>query len=631
MLLTLPSGPNLPSRCHCFIALVIPIIAILSLSQVVEGHEPDGPVQTQNEQANHEHPTRGLLLPSLEGPRPWSAAPALTGDDRFHFAVVSDRTGGHRPGIWLKAAQRLNWLRPEFVVSVGDLIEGYTADRSAIEAQWQEFLGLVAALEMKFFFVPGNHDVTNPLMQKIWREHFGRAWYSFDYKDVHFICLSSEDPETHIGLGQLEWLADDLAKHSDARWTMMFMHKPLWVHTEAAEAVGSPDPTNWSRVRELLGDRPVTVFTGHTHQYLQYRRGNNEYFNLATTGGGSKLRGEKYGEFDHVTWVTMEPDGPRVVNLTLDGILPGDVVTEELGTQFANFLKNTDLQVAPLIVDDTHVRVGRLQFRTRNEHSTPVTFEVDVHGLPLSGIVFDEADLKWTAEPGQSQELDVEFRLSEAVEISRLKQVFVTATATSHEEVPLQSETKMPLFIGDALKIARASRKIDGDLNDWEEWPWDIAVSEREPIQFNAVYDDTNVYFGIDVIDRQLTDMDQLEIVLDARDLEERLTNPTLSLGSTVITISAPDADGRVKIESTGGAVITAQASRRTEDGFQVEWSMPVSPIYQLQGRNWQGFQAGLRYQDDDSKPKNPVMRNWHAGPGFKQDNRDLIHIFREE
>ena len=27
---------------------------------------------------------------------------------------------------------------------------------------------------------------------------------------------------------------------------------------------------------------------------------------------------------DHITWVTMTKDGPEVVNLKLDGILPGD-------------------------------------------------------------------------------------------------------------------------------------------------------------------------------------------------------------------------------------------------------------------------------------------------------------------
>ena len=106
----------------------------------------------------------------------------------------------------------MNWLRPEFVMSVGDLIEGYSTDRAKVEAEWKEFLGFMDKMKMKFFFVAGNHDVSNPLMHKIWREHFGPEWYSFDYKGVHFVCLSSEDPETKIGDKQLAWIEEDLRR-----------------------------------------------------------------------------------------------------------------------------------------------------------------------------------------------------------------------------------------------------------------------------------------------------------------------------------------------------------------------------------------------------------------------------------
>lgn len=97
----------------------------------------------------------GLLLPDLDGPKPWTDKPALTDPQRFSIAIMTDRTGGHRPGIWMQAVERpLNWLRPDFVVSVGDLIEGYTEDEAEIATQWSEFLGFIDKMEMKFFFVP---------------------------------------------------------------------------------------------------------------------------------------------------------------------------------------------------------------------------------------------------------------------------------------------------------------------------------------------------------------------------------------------------------------------------------------------------------------------------------------------
>ncbi|HEX3313323.1 MAG TPA: hypothetical protein VHR72_00475, partial [Gemmataceae bacterium] len=47
-------------------------------------------------------------------------------DDKseFSFAVVSDRTGGHRANVFSQAIEKLNLMQPQFVVSVGDLIEG---------------------------------------------------------------------------------------------------------------------------------------------------------------------------------------------------------------------------------------------------------------------------------------------------------------------------------------------------------------------------------------------------------------------------------------------------------------------------------------------------------------------------
>ena len=71
------------------------------------------------------------------------------GDVRF--AVVSDRTGGHRPGIFTRAVRMINMLQPEFVMSVGDLIEGYSTDPGQWALEWSEFESNVDALQMPFF------------------------------------------------------------------------------------------------------------------------------------------------------------------------------------------------------------------------------------------------------------------------------------------------------------------------------------------------------------------------------------------------------------------------------------------------------------------------------------------------
>ena len=54
-------------------------------------------------------------------------------------------------------------MQPAFVVSVGDLINGYTEDLNKIENEWNEFNSFVKKLEMPFFYVAGNE--TNAVMK----------------------------------------------------------------------------------------------------------------------------------------------------------------------------------------------------------------------------------------------------------------------------------------------------------------------------------------------------------------------------------------------------------------------------------------------------------------------------------
>ena len=68
--------------------------------------------------------------------KPWTRLDFNNDPDRFQFVVVSDRTGGVRPGVFEEATRKINLLQPEFVMSVGDLIMGNTTNRAQIEAEW---------------------------------------------------------------------------------------------------------------------------------------------------------------------------------------------------------------------------------------------------------------------------------------------------------------------------------------------------------------------------------------------------------------------------------------------------------------------------------------------------------------
>ncbi len=263
--------------------------------------------------------TTGFYSPVSGEATPWTNLNFRNNPADFQFAVMADRTGGCRPGVFEKACDKLNLLQPEFVMCVGDLIEGGTTDRNVLKMQQDEFDGIVGKLEMPFFHVAGNHDIGNPVMAETWRDRYGREYYYFIYKNVLFLCLCTEDERPgNISDAQVEYFEKALDAHKDVRWTFLFMHEPLY------QTPGEP----WQAIEAALGDRPFTVFAGHMHTHAIMKKGNGTYIRMATTGAGSPLQGPAAGTFDHIVWVAMTPQEPRIANMMLDGILGEDVIAE---------------------------------------------------------------------------------------------------------------------------------------------------------------------------------------------------------------------------------------------------------------------------------------------------------------
>jgi 3',5'-cyclic AMP phosphodiesterase CpdA len=272
---------------------------------------------------------------------------------QFRFVVVGDRTGAHRPGVFADAMAKLELLQPDFIISIGDLVEGYTADEAEINRQWDEVEGRLSVLSAPVFFIAGNHDYSNAVMARIWRERRGAPYWSFMHKGVLFLGLSTEDPpviqeektqesarrlekamasdpegtqtrlleavrergetpklpgEVAISAEQLAFMRQAIAEHADARWTFLVMHKPAWRY--ASEA--------FAQLEEALESRPYTVIAGHEHYYGHETRKHRDYVVMGTTGGVWLRDGP--GRVDHLAMVTMTGTGPVIANLRTSGI-----------------------------------------------------------------------------------------------------------------------------------------------------------------------------------------------------------------------------------------------------------------------------------------------------------------------
>lgn len=273
----------------------------------------------------------------LSGKKPWTHENFKNDPEEFRFAVVGDRTGGERPGFFGKAMDTLNLLRPEFVMSVGDLIDGCGASKEDLRWQWEEEQKFVRKLDMPFFHVVGNHDIWTGVkgMTKerqdsidVWHEFHGtNTYYSFTYKGCLFICFNTMEkhdyfpPRYSLPANQLEFALKEIERHSDARWTFLFMHKPLdWMSD------------GWLEFEKKINHVNYSVFCGDWHNFCTATRHGKKYHMLGTVGGGwnSRLRHEdlSHGTLDAITWVTVTKDkGPVITHVAISGVHPETIQT----------------------------------------------------------------------------------------------------------------------------------------------------------------------------------------------------------------------------------------------------------------------------------------------------------------
>jgi len=291
---------------------------------------------------------------ALPGAKPWTSEAFKNNPENFQFAVIGDRTGGSDPGgIFNRAMDQLNLLQPEFVINVGDLVEGYTEDKAKAAAQWDEAEGIIKTLEMPFFYVVGNHDMGNDTMKEVWLERRGATYYHFIYHNVLFLVFNSEDPSNPIPKDieektakfkklqqedpaaaqkllaefmasldaykkpmvmsdqQINYFRKVVADNPNVRWTFAFFHQPDWDNLGKGKALQA--------IEQMLQGRPHTVIAGHLHYYdYKVRNNGRDYITMGPVGASWHKNGG--GNVDHILWVTMKKDGPEIAMITLDGI-----------------------------------------------------------------------------------------------------------------------------------------------------------------------------------------------------------------------------------------------------------------------------------------------------------------------
>ncbi len=584
-------------------------------------------------------PEQKIRIDQSDTLHPWSHLNLNNDPENFQFAIVTDRTGGHRQGVFMDALKKLNLLQPEFVMSIGDLIEGYTRNETEIYRQWKEFIGFIDSLQMPFFYLPGNHDYINDVMARIWKELFGPSYYHFVYRNVLFLCLNSDEAAKGPNMGGIEesqfnYVKKVLEENQDVRWTLVFMHQPLWLFDSTGY---------WPDVEKLLEERKHTVFVGHQHHYVKYTRNNGTYIMLATTGGISRLRGPDFGEFDHVVWVTMTDEGPVIANLMLEGIWDENVFTEDLYS-----MMNADpIQIEPMFVEKDIFFGDDFEIKITNDDNYPMvaqlSFDINSELRP------EVMEYQNQVPPNSVEFIKVRMNVAGPRWVSAIKPIKLYTRVTylyeDEREIAVEEEYAIAPVKPAACNLSLQPVVIEGKLNDWVSLPH--KGNSQSPItmnaaeyhgdndanyEFNLKYDSSYLYFAMHVwdddfvIDRQksLWSQDVVRIFLDARpaiiSANSKGNNRIEDFLYLHFTLQETKKEPPVIYQVERLPEGTRIATRKAGDGVDIEVAIPVNYLAEMNDASWENFRFNVAYFDYDSNSSTSAIwwrPDWESSENF--------------
>ncbi|MBI3553623.1 MAG: metallophosphoesterase [Elusimicrobia bacterium] len=219
---------------------------------------------------------------------------------KLRFAVFGDSgmaTAGQKA-----VAKLLETLDPDMVVFTGDVVYPTGLDKD-YDAKFFKIYGRTLS-RRPFFPCVGNHDYGNvrksaAIGERRYKDGYERLlrrpkYYAFDAGPAHFVSLDTNAAAPiaaaePIGIdsAQRRWLEKDLAA-SKARWTIVFMHVPLF-----STYYNHGDNAGLRASLQSLFEkyRVDAVFAGHDHLYQRSKRMNKVVYLTVGTGGGTVMAG----------------------------------------------------------------------------------------------------------------------------------------------------------------------------------------------------------------------------------------------------------------------------------------------------------------------------------------------------
>jgi hypothetical protein len=440
----------------------------------------------------------------------------------FKVAILGDRTGGNAEGLKIleRAVYEINQLDPDFVIHIGDKVQGYTWDQDEWIREADEFKSYMGKLVVPWYSAAGNHDVTNPFRdpkdrtyEELSKKYFGPLNYSFDYKNSHFVIMYTDEAMKSaptISDNQLQWLKTDL-ENTNKTNTFIFMHKPIWVY----------ENSNWDKFHELIKKFPVkAVIAGHFHAYSKYfNKDGIQYYTVGPAGAEAYSSGDPLtGYFHHYSILSVDGDKFSMAIVKVGNVESDDYV---LSQDYDNIWKIT--QLSP---EKTGASGWLWQPVLK-----PVSGKVELHvNNPLDSNIHVQVRLSekkstWQMQPkileldvpaksNNKSEITLSSRKAKSEDIIPPELEFVYNYVNSKgQHVPVIVKNRVLLRDTANIQVSNENIKLDGFKNEivWSKssllynYTWVYSVYEKpdKPPKVYLTEDTKYLYFFAEVMDNK--------------------------------------------------------------------------------------------------------------------------------
>jgi hypothetical protein len=218
-------------------------------------------------------------------------------------------------------------------------------------------------------------------------------YYSFDYANIHFICLDSMTSGRTASTPMAQWLTNDLANNVQ-EWTVVFFHHPPYTKGSHDSDAESDLVAIRQNLMPLLEAGHVDlVLCGHSHSYERSYLLNGHYGLSGTLTAAMKINGGN-GRVDGTGAYSKNPQGEGVVYSVAgsSGQISGGALNHP-----AHFIGINEL--GSLVIDVVSNRLDMIFLNSAGQTRDRVTLIKLVPaaptGLAATGVSSTQIDLAW--------------------------------------------------------------------------------------------------------------------------------------------------------------------------------------------------------------------------------------------